>query len=85
VNVDLDYFTNTSESEALKRFVFKGHKRSVTRAFFTAIRDSLRAGAIRVLTIALSPTYAKGWRTAEELCGIACETLGLDFQLPTES
>lgn len=76
VNIDLDYFV----------YQKKNGDRSVLFSdqyildLFDAIRKELNN--ICVLTMSLSPECTGGWPMAEELCAVACEVLGIKFQIP---
>jgi hypothetical protein len=82
IDVDLDYFTYESTAAECQGFVFGPLRHQVVSEFFDAVRAGIERGAVRCVTIILSPTYAGGWVQSENLCRVACERLGLDFSLP---
>ncbi len=78
VNMDMDYFFYDNPSQE-SRLMFSDQ---YINDLFRAIERKQADGTIAVLTIALSPEYSGGWKSAEELCAKICELLDLPFSLP---
>lgn len=77
LNLDLDYFfSRQPESYNISL------SDSYIEEIFTATKEALDNGKIKVLTIALSPEPSGGWQNAETLCAKLCKTLDVDFNLP---
>ncbi len=77
VNVDLDYFFQSSNNDEDSLLVFD---LDVVRSLFRSL--GRRWEKIRVLTIALSPEFCGGWEPAEAVCAAAFEGLGIVYPLP---
>jgi hypothetical protein len=78
-NIDLDYFVYPSGGSEYARFFSEDYFLQL----FTGVKQQLRTGNIKVLTICLSPECCGGWEMSESLCSRACEILELDFKLPS--
>lgn len=83
INVDLDYFFCNDES-GNRRLMFSP---DYIASVFQAIRAHQDAGKVACLTLCLTPDeeYTGGWASAEALCQIACQILGVPFSLPTDN
>jgi hypothetical protein len=75
VNIDLDYFFDRYKPQVL---IFSDE---FVRKMFKIIRKGISKKTVTVLTIALSPEWCGGWKRAEALLSVICETLELNLAL----
>jgi hypothetical protein len=75
VNIDLDYFFERHKPQVL---IFSDE---FVRKMFKIIKKGISKKTVTVLTIALSPEWCGGWKRAEALLSLICETLELDLVL----
>jgi hypothetical protein len=75
VNIDLDYFFDRYKPQV---FIFSDE---FVRKMFKIIKKGISQKTVTVLTIALSPEWCGGWKRAEALLSLICETLELDLAL----
>ena len=83
LNIDLDYFYGPTQDDIAVRVLDDAYFDRLAAAI--ALLD--RAGAFRVITIALTATddLTAGWAPVEDLATRLCRALGHEFTLPQPS
>jgi hypothetical protein len=78
VNIDLDYFFSR---EKAKYVMFSDE---FIKRIFAAVQNKISSQSIAVVTIALSPEWCGGWKSAESLFCLISDIMGLAFSLPSK-
>lgn len=82
VNIDLDYFYCQYGPEDIRMMVSEDYIDAVA----AGLVDAMHRGAIRVVTLCLTPSsFTPGWEATEALAARILEPLGLTFELPAAS
>ena len=79
LNIDIDYFTETGFEEPI---VIVSQK--FLRELGKIVGKGIRNGAIKCLTMALSPEFSGSWQIAEMVAGEFLEAAKVPFSLPKE-
>ncbi|WP_321402167.1 UPF0489 family protein [Maridesulfovibrio sp.] len=77
-NLDLDYFFGRMADGKMDRLFTDEY----IRGWGAELRKGLARGAIKTLTVSLSPECAAGWAGAEAALAVLNEGLEIDFSLP---
>lgn len=79
IDVDIDYFVADDGKGTHIRMFSKEYSEMI----WQVIRRARDQKCLAALTVALSPECCGGWPLAEQLCSELCQTVGIDFKLPS--